>query len=132
VTRVDRPARNAHGYHVRLGWKGAVYQKWFSDTTCGDRDTALAAALAWRDAKERELGKPRTDRVLKGGDATSNTGIVGVARVIVKGRPYYRALWRDPDGRMRRRWFSIDGLGEPQALQAAVTAHEEGAALRLQ
>ncbi len=52
---------------------------------CGGREAALAAALAWRNAKERELGKPRTERLVKGHDATSNTGIIGVARVTIRG-----------------------------------------------
>ena len=98
---------------------------------CGGREAALAAALAWRNAKERELGKPRTERLVKGHDATSNTGIIGVARVTIQGRPYFRALWRDADGKMRRRWFSIDDLGEQQALRLAIAARKEGAALRL-
>lgn len=129
LTRVDRPARNMHGYHVRLGWKGEVYQKWFSDTTHGDRLGALTAAIAWRDAKERELGKPRSEQTVIG-ETGSNTGLVGVARVTMKGNEYYRALWRDADGKMRRRWFSIEQLGERRALQAAIKARQQGAAAR--
>lgn len=131
ITRVDRPERRLHGFHVRLAWKRRYYQRWFSDAAHGDRLGALAAALAWRDAKERELGKPRTERPLKGQDATSNTGIVGVARVSVRGRPAYRALWRDAEGRMHRRWFRVDRLGERRALRAAVRARERAVAALL-
>jgi hypothetical protein len=134
LTRVDRdrPGRAPeHGFHVRLSWKGQVFQKWFSDTTHGDRLGALTAALAWRDAKERELGKPRTEHVIKGQDSTSNTGIVGVARLDVDGHPYYRALWRDADGRQHVRFFRIDLLGEQRALRAAIKARADGIAWQL-
>lgn len=134
LTRVDRdrPGRAPeHGFHVRLTWKGQVFQKWFSDTTHGDRLGALAAALAWRDAKERELGKPRTEHVIKGQDSTSNTGIVGVARLDVDGHPYYRALWRDSEGRQHARFFRIDLMGEQRALRAAIKARAEGIAWQL-
>lgn len=130
LTRVERPERNMYGYHVRLGWKGQVYQKWFSDTTYGDRLGALGAALDWRDAKERKLGKPRSEQTLIGMTA-SNTGLVGVARVTLKGDAYYRALWRDAEGKMHRRWFSIERLGEKRAMRAAIQAHEQGMAARL-
>jgi hypothetical protein len=134
LTRVDRdrPGRAPeHGFHVRLSWKGQVFQKWFSDTTHGDRLGALTAALAWRDEKERALGKPRTEHVIKGQDSTSNTGIVGVARLDVDGHPYYRALWRDPEGRQHVRFFRIDLLGEQRALRAAIKARAEGIAWQL-
>lgn len=124
VTRVDRPSKNLHGYHVRLSWKGQVYQKWFSDITHGDRLGALTAALDWRDAKEREIGKPRSEQTVIGITA-SNTGLVGIARVTVRGEAYYRALWRDAEGKMHRRWFSIARLGERRALRAAIKAREQ-------
>lgn len=129
LTRVDRPSKNLYGYHVRLGWKGRVYQKWFSDTTHGDRLGALTAALAWRDEKEREIGKPRSEQTVIGVTG-SNTGLVGVARVMMKGSAYYRALWRDAEGKMHRRWFSIARLGERRALRAAIKARELGVADR--
>lgn len=129
LTRVDRPSKNLHGYHVRLGWKGQVYQKWFSDTTHGDRLGALTAALAWRDAKERAIGKPRSEQTVMG-ITSSNTGLVGIARVTVRGAPYYRALWRDAEDKMHRRWFSITRLGERRALRAAIKAREQGVAER--
>jgi hypothetical protein len=134
ITRVDRdrPGRAPeHGFHVRLSWKREVFQKWFSDKAHGDRLGALAAALAWRDAKERELGKPRSEHGIKGQDVTSNTGIVGVSRLDVDGHPYYRALWRDPEGRQHVRFFRIDRLGEKRALRAAVKARQEGIAWQL-
>ncbi|NTU79191.1 MAG: AP2 domain-containing protein [Chloroflexales bacterium] len=129
LTQVDRPDRKTHGFHVKLGWKGQVYQKWFGDAAYGDRLGALTAALAWRDAKERELGKPRSERTVIGA-AASNTGVVGVARVTMKGAPYDRALWRDAEGKMHQRWFSVARLGERRALRAAIKAREQGAALR--
>ena len=130
VTRVDRPARSMHGFHVRMGWQGKVYQKWFSDEKHGDRLGALAAAIAWRDAQEVALGKPRSERTVIG-RSSSSTGHVGVTKVTLGTNVYYRALWHDPDGRMRRRFFNIERLGEQRALKAAIRTREKGAALAL-
>jgi len=130
VTRVDRPARSMYGFHVRMGWQGKVYQKWFSDEKHGDRLGALTAAIAWRDAQEVALGKPRSERTVIG-RSSSSTGHVGVTKVTLGTNVYYRALWHDPDGRMRRRFFNIERLGEQRALKAAIRTREKGAALAL-
>lgn len=130
VTRVERPERKMHGFHVRIAWQGKHYQKWFGDERHGDRLGALAAAIAWRDATERELGKPRSERMIVT-RSRSPSGHVGVARVTLRGQAYYRALWRDADGQMRRRFFNIARLGERRALRAAIRARSEGEAQRL-
>lgn len=127
ITRVDRPSRNMYGFHVRMGWQGQVFQKWFSDEKHGDRLGALAAAIAWRDEQERQLGKPRSERTLIG-RTKSSTGYVGVTKVTLKDKVYYRALWHDEEGRMHRRFFNIERLGEKRALRAAIKARAEGAA----
>lgn len=130
ITRVERAERKMYGFHVRIAWQGKRYQKWFSDERHGDRLGALAAALAWRDATERELGKPRSERMIVT-RSRSPSGHVGVAKVTLRGQAYYRALWRDADGQMRRRFFNIARLGERRALRAAIRARAEGEALRL-
>jgi hypothetical protein len=130
ITRVDRPARNMHGYHVKITWQGQSFQKWLSDEQNGDRLGALSAAIAWRDATELRLGKPRSERMIVT-RSRSSSGHVGVARVLMKGREYYRALWRDAEGRMHRRFFNIAELGERRALKAAIRARAEGEAQRL-
>jgi hypothetical protein len=130
ITRVERPERKMRGFHVRVAWQGKHYQKWFSDERHGDRLGALAAAIAWRDATERTLGKPRSERMIVT-RSRSPSGHVGVARVTQRGHSYYRALWRDADGQMRRRFFNIARLGERRALRAAIRARAEGEARRL-
>lgn len=56
----NRRGRTA-GWYVRVWWRGETHAKYFGDVTCGGSEAALAEAVAWRDAKERELGKPRTE-----------------------------------------------------------------------
>jgi hypothetical protein len=46
----------------------------------------------------------------------------------MKEKSYYRALWHDEAGRMHRRFFNIERLGEQRALKAAIKARTEGAA----
>jgi hypothetical protein len=56
ITRIDHPAKRTFGYNVRVAWQGQTYGKFFSDRVHGDRLAALAAAIEWRDAKEKEVG----------------------------------------------------------------------------
>ena len=56
----NRRGRTA-GWYVRVWWRGEEWAKYFGDVTHGGKDAALTKAVAWRDAKEQELGKPRTE-----------------------------------------------------------------------
>ncbi|MEI6181163.1 MAG: hypothetical protein WCP31_10440, partial [Chloroflexales bacterium] len=117
LTRCDYPERHMVGYMVRVAWAGERRQKFFADTKHGDRLGALAAALDWRDQQERELGKPRTERLIFG-KASSNTGIPGVTRLVRAGHPVLQVTWYE-NGRQRRTSISIDKHGERAALALA-------------
>lgn len=48
------------GWYVRLGYRLMTRRKFFSAEAYGDRDKALSAALAWRDARLAELSELKT------------------------------------------------------------------------
>ena len=130
VTRVDHDASHTHGYSVRIQWQGERRAKFFSDAKYGDRLGALATAIEWRNATERELGKPRTERQVVG-LVYSTSGVPGVRRVRDGYTDYYEATWGTTVGKMGRTRYSINRHGEKRALQMAIKARERGERERL-
>jgi hypothetical protein len=123
VTRIDHPPKSTFGYFVRVTWNKVTHSKFFSDKVYGDRLAALASAIEWRDATEKAIGKPRSERQVIGAPRTS-TGIVGVRRVIKDGRAVYEATWRE-NNRVRRTSYSITKHGERKARALARQAREQ-------
>src|SRR5689334_16386297 len=111
ITRVDHDASRTHGYNVRIQWQGERRSKFFSDRTYGDRLAALFAAIDWRNATEKELGKPRTERQVLG-IVYSSSGIPGVRRVREGHTDYYEATWGTTAGKQARTKYSIARHGE--------------------
>ena len=101
ITRVDHEASRTHGYNVRIQWQGERRSKFFSDRIYGDRLAALFAAIDWRNATEKELGKPRTERQVLG-IVYSSSGIPGVRRVREGHTDYYEATWGTTAGKQAR------------------------------
>ena len=132
LTRFDHPKKNTFGYFVRIQWKGEKHHKFFSDRVYGDRLGALTAALEWRDATERMLSKPRTDRQVVGFSSRNKSGVVGVRRMLKQGRDVYEATWMDAHGRVGRTSFSIARHGEKRAFRLAVRARQLHEKARLQ
>jgi len=132
LTRFDHPTKNTFGYFVRIQWKGEKHHKFFSDGVYGDRLGALTAALEWRDATERTLNKPRTDRQVIGFSSRNKSGVVGVRRMLKQGRDVYEATWMDAYGRVGRTSFSIARHGEKRAFRMAVRARQLHEKARLQ
>lgn len=129
ITRVDYPPKKTYGYMVRVAWKGEIHQKFFSDKRCGDRLAALGAAIEWRNQKEIEIGKPRTERMVFGKPAGDNPA-VGVARRRENTTDYYEATWLSPEGRVQRTRFSIGKHGERKALRLAMAARQKHERIR--
>lgn len=123
ITRIDHPTKRTHGYFVRIQWKGERRMKFFSDGVYGDRLSALDAALAWRNATESELGKPRTDRVVVG-TVRSSTGVPGVRLRKEGNTSYYEATWVTTVGKQGRTRYSIEKHGAKKALQLARKARQ--------
>ena len=125
LTRVDHEPSRMHGYNVRIMWQDQRRSKFFSDRKYGDRLGALTAALAWRDATEQELGKPRTERQVVGIFYSTSTE-AGIRRVREGHTDYYQATWATYAGKQRRTKYSIAKHGEARALQLARKAREQG------
>jgi hypothetical protein len=116
---------------VRVFWRKARHQAFFSDRKYVERRQAVDAAVAWRDHTEARIGKPRTDRTVIG-YANSNTGELGISRRTVCGHDVFEVAWRDPSGKARRTKYSIDKNGEKLALQKAKKARRQGERRRVQ
>ncbi len=125
ITRIDHPPKRTYGYFVRVRWKGQNRSRFFSDKKHGDRLAALTAAIEWRDATERELGKPRTDRLVIGEPRSSNTGVVGVRRRTEGHTEYMEATWVNERGTLSRTRFSVARYGVKGALRRAQKAREQ-------
>jgi hypothetical protein len=113
VTRMDYP--KAHGYFVRVSWKGVQRARLFSDGVYGDRFAALAAALDWRDQVTKELGKPSPGK--------PSRPDLGVNRVTKDGRDVYEATWL-VNGKQGRTSFSVKKHGAKQAHALALAARQ--------
>jgi hypothetical protein len=65
ISRYDSDEKRMHGWQARVQWDGDFAYKRFSDGVYGGSDEALEAAIEWRDEKEEELGKPRTEKWIR-------------------------------------------------------------------
>lgn len=65
ISRYDSDEKRMHGWQARVQWDGDFAYKRFSDGVYGGSDEALEAAIEWRDEKEQELGKPRTEKWIR-------------------------------------------------------------------
>jgi hypothetical protein len=119
VTRMDYP--KAHGYFVRVTWKGVQRAKLFSDGVYGDRFAALAAALDWRDQMTKELGKPPPGQALRPD--------IGIHRVTKDGRDVFEATWL-VNGKQGRTSFSVRKHGVKQARALALAARQRALSKR--
>lgn len=129
VSRIDQAAKNHHGWYVRVRHDGVTDSRFFNDSKHGGKRKALAAAVAYRDAAEKAIGKPRTDRTILPMTARNTSGVVGVRRRERARRPgskvsaapaaYYEACWSPAPGKLSRKLFSVEKLGERDAFLAA-------------
>ncbi len=131
VSRID--SRNTHGWYVRVKFNRQNHTKFFTDNVHGGKDSALDAAVRWRNQKERELGKPRTDRIVIASFPGNNTGYTGVIRTKQwtgardkNGNPLpnyadiYSVTWSPEPGFVRRTSFSVGKYGEEGARRRAI------------
>jgi putative restriction endonuclease len=100
-----------------------------------DENAAIQAALQYRDEwlinnPAVQLQKGREDRFFLSPPSNNTSGILGVNRTFDKlasGKKSYfwQAAWRDSNGKSINKSFSVNRLGEDQALKAAVTARRD-------
>jgi photosystem II stability/assembly factor-like uncharacterized protein len=124
ISRLDYPPKRMRGYWVRIQWQGEKHAKFFSDHFYGDALAALDAAKEWRNATEKAIGKPRTERLVIGAARASNTGVLGVRRLKENHTEYFEATWVAESGKMGRTRFSIAKHGEKKALRYAIKARQ--------
>lgn len=128
VARIDQESKRTHGWYVRVRFLGKTHSKFFSDKKNGGRYSSLLSALAWRDKKEKELGKQRTDRHIV---TVSNTasGVVGVRLNEKLGR--YEVSWVNRDGKQGKTSVSIARHGKKKAFERACEIRKSKEAIRL-
>lgn len=116
ISRIDQETKRTHGWYARVRHNGVFHSKLFSDLTHGGRGASLAAALDWRDATEKALGRPRTDRHVVMVSRT-NTGFVGVSHVEKDNR--FHVTWVTVDGRQGKTTVSVRKYGKEEAFRRA-------------
>ncbi len=123
ITRIDiepsdaHPKRHpTHGWQVRARRDGERLSKFFADAKHDGRDSALEAALDYRDRLLAEL----PDEPQKPRKAWSNTGVVGLSvREKDEGtapKLYVQLNWMDAAGKRKAGSFSVEKWGFRRAL----------------
>lgn len=120
--------RRPAGVFARVTWRGEQHRAWFGAAAHGGRLEAMRQGAAWVRAKERELGKPSTDRMVPGASPKNKTGVAGVRRARRAGprkAKIYVVDWTEKDGRKRRTSFSVARYGQQQAWRKAVALRRQ-------
>ncbi len=125
ISRIDNPRRKTHGWYVRVRFKGQAYSKFFSDVVHKGEVRALNMAVRYRNQLEREIGKPRTDRIVMAGHARSGTGVLGVQRITKGTGPAYEVTWSPRPNLIHRTSVSIRKYGEVEAFARACRLRQQ-------
>jgi hypothetical protein len=121
ISRIDQPEGHGVGWYARVRYEGTTFSKYFSDGAHGGTDTARRKAVRWRNAKEREIGKPRTNRFVPAVTSRNRTGVSGVYQ---ERRSFVVATSPKP-GVIRREFVSIGTLGVREAFRRAVALRRQ-------
>ncbi|MCP4360893.1 MAG: AP2 domain-containing protein [Chloroflexi bacterium] len=124
ISRIDQPEKNNHGYYVRVSFRGKQHRKFFNDKKYGGEEDALEAAIKYRNQLEKELGKPRTDRMVLAPKDKERAGVRRIRKQTRKnGKVYYSEVyevqWCPEPGKVERKNFYISTLGEEEARRRA-------------
>lgn len=134
ISRIDQEKRKTHGWYVRVSFNGERRVKFFSDAACGGKEKALEQAVEYRNEAEKELGKPRTNRLVIARNPRNRSGITGILRKTKRVRTetgerlvrnVYEITWSPEPGRSKRTWVSIDEYGEEAAFRKACAIRRE-------
>ena len=130
ITRIDQHEKKMHGWYVRINFKDKNHPKFFNDKFHDGKDAALKAAVAWRDDKCREIGRPITERRVVSRHPKNKTGVIGIRRYNKKtgtnkdGKPYYsdvyEVTWCPEPNTVKRIDFSVAMWGEKGAFEKAL------------
>jgi len=128
IARIDQEEKRTHGWYVRVRYMGKTHSKFFSDRKCGGRYSSLLSALAWRDKKEADLGKVRTDKQIVT-VSNSKTGVVGVRLNEKLNR--YEVSWVTATGKQGKTSVSIRKHGQEKAFALACKVRKARETARL-
>ena len=116
VTRIDEPGGHGVGWYARVTYRGKTWSKYFADGAHQGTQRAFEKAVNWRNDKEKELGKPRTDRIFSANPPRSSTKVPGV----YQSKQSYVVAWSPAPGLTRREFVSIRQYGREGAFRRAV------------
>jgi hypothetical protein len=134
ISRIKRSKKHSPGWLVRVSFKGELHQKFFPNHDYPSPRAALRAALRWRNATEREIGKPRTDRTVVSVNPKNKTGVIGIRLTTKpsqrsgKGKRrsrVYDVTWCPEPGVMRRTSVSIEKYGKKEAFRRALAIRQK-------
>ena len=128
ISRQENKNSSACGWYCRVTYQKKLHRKYFSDKKYGGKEQALKAAISWRNAKEQELGIPRTDRPFYS-KARTNTGVPGV--ILAEKYNRYQVQWYDVEGKQHTTNVVIKKYGKKKAFEMACKIREENNAIRL-
>lgn len=137
MRNIQRVDMGHHSWRVVMRRAHQHLRQHFTDSVYGDKELALAAAIAWRDAREAELSG--VDYVVWQREWMrdhNKSGVVGVYRNInnkkrrdrIVPHAQWMAYWKDANGNRRVRSFNVGKYGEEGAKQLAIQARQEGMA----
>ena len=128
VARIDQESKRSHGWYVRVRFNGKTHSKFFSDKKNGGRNSALLAAIAWRNNTRDKIGKPQTDRHIVT-QCSTGSGVVGV-RYNEKANCYFIS-WVTLAGKQGKTSVSIAKHGQKKAFERACEIRKKKEASRL-
>lgn len=108
VSRYKGGKKKGPGLQVCVQWRKELRYQSFPDSEYDNPAAVLLAAIAWRDAAEIELGKPRTERRI-----LSDSGVHRSKDFY--GNEYWIAQCSPAPGKMMRKCFAIKKYGELEA-----------------
>ena len=131
ITRMDIQEKKTHGWNVRVFYKGKMHKpKFFSDRLYDGVDEALQVAIEYRDKIEKEIGKPRTERIVVSQNPFNKTRKIGVRKIKKQTGSYmkdgtpnysevYEVTWCPKPNVTKRTSVSIRAHGEEEAYRTA-------------
>jgi hypothetical protein len=121
ISRIDQPGGHGVGWYARVRHAGTTHSKYFSDGAHGGTETAKRKAVRWRNAKEREVGKPRTNRFVPAVTSRNQSGVSGVYQE----RSSFVVATSPRPGQIRREFVSIAEHGLREAFRQAVALRRQ-------
>jgi hypothetical protein len=135
ISRIDCERQNAHAWRVSLRRYGKRFAKNFTDKKYGDRELALADAMAFRDqflVDNPPISRKDFCSIKRRNNKTGITGVYKYRKTYqlkdgtIKESWYWEANWPDIDGTSISQSFAINRFGEKLARNMAIEARDLG------